>query len=290
MSTTTATLPDTLTLGAAALTVTDVDRSAGFYEDVIGLDTLERGEGRATMGSGGRPVLELVADPDATPPGREAGLYHVALLYPSREELAHVAQRLVASRTPVQGASDHHTHEAFYLPDPDGNGLELAADRPREQWPDLQDAYDLTKGAPQPLDVADLMRLVDGQPVVARAEPGVRVGHLHLHVGDVDQGLAFYRDVIGFDEIANMGTAAFVSAAGYHHHLGFNTWRGEGVPPAGEGRLGLREWTVLLPDADVTAVRERVAAAGIDTDDRPAGGFTVLDPWRNALAIEPGRR
>ena len=225
-----------------------MDRSAAFYEDVIGLDTLERGEGRATMGSGGRPVLELVADPDATPPGREAGLYHVALLYPSREELAHVAQRLMASRTPVQGASDHHTHEAFYLPDPDGNGLELAADRPREQWPDLQDAYDLTKGAPQPLDVADLMRLVDGQPVVARAEPGVRVGHLHLHVGDVDEGLAFYRDVIGFDEIANMGTAAFVSAGGYHHHLGFNTWRGEGVPPAGEGRLGLREWTVLLPD------------------------------------------
>ena len=149
-----------------------------------------------------------------------------------------MAQRMIQSRTAVQGASDHHTHEAFYLPDPDGNGLELAADRPRDQWPDLQDAYDLTKGAPQPLDVADLMSLVDGQPVVARAEPGVRVGHLHLHVGDVDEGLAFYRDVIGFDEIANMGTAAFVSAGGYHHHLGFNTWRGQGVPPGRRGPAG----------------------------------------------------
>jgi catechol 2,3-dioxygenase len=287
MSTTTATLPDTLTLGPTALTVRDVDRSAGFYENVIGLDTLERSDGRAVMGSGDRPVLELVAEPGASVPGREAGLYHVALLYPSREELAHVAQRLIESRTAVQGASDHHTHEAFYLPDPDGNGLELAADRPRDQWPDLQDAYDLTKGAPQPLDVADLMTLVDGRPVVARAEPGVRVGHLHLHVGDVDEGLAFYRDVIGFDEIANMGTAAFVSAGGYHHHLGFNTWRGQGVPPAGEGRLGMREWTVLLPADELPAVRERVTAAGYDAEDRDGGGFTVRDPWRNALAFEP---
>ena len=126
----------------------DLARSADFYENVIGLDTLERSDERAVMGSGGRPVLELVAEPGATPPGREAGLYHVALLYPSREELARVAQRMIQSRTAVQGASDHHTHEAFYLPDPDGNGLELAADRPRDQWPDLQDAYDLTKGAP----------------------------------------------------------------------------------------------------------------------------------------------
>ena len=131
------------------------------------------------------------------------------------------------------------------------------------------------------------MALVDGQPVVARAEPGVRVGHLHLHVGDVDEGLAFYRDVIGFDEIANMGTAAFVSAGGYHHHLGFNTWRGEGVPRAGEGRLGMREWTVLLPAADVAAVRGRVNAAGYAAEDRDGGGFTVRDPWRNALAFEP---
>ena len=287
MSTTTATLPDTLTLGPTALTVRDLGRSAGFYENVIGLDTLERSDERAVMGSGGRPVLELVAEPGATPPGREAGLYHVALLYPSREELARVAQRMIQSRTAVQGASDHHTHEAFYLPDPDGNGLELAADRPRDQWPDLQDAYDLTKGAPQPLDVADLMSLVAGQPVLARAEPGVRVGHLHLHVGDVDEGLAFYRDVIGFDEIANMGTAAFVSAGGYHHHLGFNTWRGQGVPPAGEGRLGMREWTVLLPADELPAVRERVSAAGYGAEDRDGGGFTVRDPWRNALAFEP---
>jgi catechol 2,3-dioxygenase len=287
MSTASATLPATLALGPAALTVTDLDRSVAFYEDVIGLDALERAEGRAVVGSGERPVMELVADPDATAPGREAGLYHVALLYPARDELARVAQRIAASGTPIQGASDHHTHEAFYLPDPDGNGLELAADRPREAWPDLQDAYDLTKGAPQPLDVAGLMTLVDGQPVVARAEPGVGVGHLHLHVGDVDAGLAFYRDVIGFDEIANMGTAAFVSAGGYHHHLGFNTWRGEDVPPAADGRLGLREWTVLLPAADVAAMRERAEAAGYETGDRPSGGFTVLDPWRNALAIEP---
>lgn len=287
MSTTTATLPDTLRLGPAHLTVTDLDRAVGFYEDVIGLDTLERGDGRAVLGSELGPALELVADPDATPPGREAGLYHVALLYPSRQELARVAQRLIGSRTPIQGASDHHTHEAFYLPDPDGNGLELAADRPRDRWPDLSEAYDVTSRPPQPLDVADLMTLVRDQPVVARAEPGVRVGHLHLHVGDIAEALAFYRDVIGFDEIADIGTAAFVSAAGYHHHLGFNTWRGQDVPPAGDGRLGLRHWTVLLPADEVATVRERVEAAGHATEDRDGGGFLVRDPWRNALVVAP---
>ncbi len=138
-----------------------------------------------------------------------------------------------------------------------------------------------------PLDVADLMSLVAGQPPVPRAEGAVRVGHLHLHVGDIDQALGFYRDVIGFDEIANMGTAAFVSAGGYHHHLGMNTWRGQGVPAVSEGRLGMRHWTVLLAAPEVAALRERVRASDVATDDRPGGGFTVLDPWRNALAVEP---
>ena len=199
-----------------------------------------------------------------------------------------MAQRLVASQTPIQGASDHLTHEAFYLPDPDGNGLELAADRERSQWPTAEVMYDMSSGGPQPLDVADLMRLVEGQPVAAKAEPGLRTGHLHLHVGDVNRALAFYRDIVGFDEMANLGSAAFVSAGGYHHHLGFNTWKGEGAGPVPDGLVGMRHWTATLPAADVAALRARLDAAGIEVANRGEGGFLVLDPWRNALLVEVG--
>ncbi|MGI8844971.1 MAG: VOC family protein [Thermoleophilaceae bacterium] len=285
MSTATATLPDTLRLGPTHLTVTDLDRSIDFYESVIGMHTQERDEQSATLGAPAEPVLVLEQEPGAGQPSRHCGLYHAALLFPSREELAPVAQRLVASQTPIQGASDHLTHEAFYLPDPDGNGLELAADRERSQWPSPEAMYDMSSG-PQPLDVADLMRLVEGQPVVAKAEPGLRTGHLHLHVGNVDEGLAFYRDIVGFDEMANLGSAAFVSAGGYHHHLGFNTWRGEGAGPVPDGVVGLAHWSVQLPAPDVEALRERLTATGVELEDRE-GGFLVLDPWRNALLVTP---
>ena len=276
-------LPDSLELGPTHLTVADLERSVDFYEEVIGLRTQSRDEISATLGTAAGPVLVLVSEPGAARPGaRQAGLYHVALLYPSRLELARAGQRLTATRTPTQGASDHLTHEAFYLPDPDGNGLELAADRPRDQWPERDHIY---ASGPQPLDMGDLMSLVEGQPPAARAQDGVRTGHLNLHVGDIDEGLAFYRDVIGFDEMANLGTAAFVSAGGYHHHLGFNTWRGKGVAAVPDGVLGLRHWTVLLEPRQIDAVRRRAQAAGVEVETREHGGFMVHDPWRNALVL-----
>src|SRR3954471_5795757 len=137
-------------LGAVELTVTDLDRSVPFYEQAIGLRTHRREEGRAALGAGAEDLLVLVEDPAARPAGRHAGLYHFALLHPSREELARAAARLARTRTPIQGASDHGTHEAIYLPDPDGNGIELAADRPREQWPTPQEEF--AGGGPRPLD------------------------------------------------------------------------------------------------------------------------------------------
>ena len=179
-------------------------------------------------------TVVLREDPQAQPAGRHAGLYHYALLYPSREELARAAVRLAATSTPIQGASDHRTHEAIYLPDADGNGIELAADRPREAWPqDLGYA-----GGPAPLDVEDLLGTIEGEAPVPQVGEGLRMGHLHLHVGDIDEGLRFYRDVLGFEVQANLGSAAFVSAGGYHHHLGFNIWNGHGAgpPPRAPGR------------------------------------------------------
>jgi catechol 2,3-dioxygenase len=274
-------LPAALRLGAVDLTVADADRAVAWYQRSLGLRVHAREDGCAELGDGGETVVVLHEDPQARPAGRHAGLYHYALLYPSREELARAALRLAATRTPIQGASDHRTHEAIYLPDADGNGIELAADRPREAWPkDLGYA-----GGPAALDLDGLLATVAGEEPAAHIGEGLRMGHLHLHVGDIDRGLAFYRDVLGFEEQANLGSAAFVSAGGYHHHLGFNVWQGRGVGPAPEHAAGLRHWTIELPSAgDVDAVRARVEAAGIAVTpvDR---GFEVRDPWQIAARI-----
>jgi catechol 2,3-dioxygenase len=270
-------VPDTvlagLRLGPVHLTVTDLDRSVGFYQDAIGLRQHRRDGEVAALGAGGEDLLVLHEAPFAKPAGRHAGLYHVALLHPSREELARALVRLAGTRTYIEGASDHGISEAIYLPDPDGNGLELAADRPREAWPEDWGAL-----RPQPLDMHELIGLVATEPPSLHADPGLTVGHLHLHVGDVEAGLAFYRDVLGFEVQALMPSAAFVSAGGYHHHLGFNVWRGPGVGPAPPGTVGLREWTVVLPEEELAEVLARIDAAGLWRD----GGLTA-DPWGNAV-------
>jgi len=281
-------LPATLRLGAVDLTVTDLDRSVAYYEAAIGLKVHRRDAGEAAMGVGGEDLLVLHEEPGARRAGRHAGLYHYALLFPSREELARVALRLAATGTPIQGASDHGTHEAIYLPDPDGNGIELAADRPRELWPrPLEYA-----GGPHPLDLDGLLSSVAGEEPPAEAAPGLTVGHVHLHVGDLERGLLFYRDVLGFELMTLMpGAAAFVSAGGYHHHLGFNVWRGVGVPPDPEDTVGLRHWTVVLEKREeVEAVAARVRAAGIAAEKREEG-FLVRDPWNIAvLFVASGAR
>jgi catechol 2,3-dioxygenase len=282
------TLPATLRLGAVALTVTDLDRSVAWYEAALGLH-LHRHDadgGVAALGAGEDDVLVLHEDAAATqPPRRSSGLYHYALLFPTREELARVALRLAATGTPIQGASDHGTHEAIYLPDPDGNGIELAADRPRERWPSPEEEF--SRGGPMPLDLDALLATVEGEepPAGSRVRPGLRVGHLHLHVGDLAQALAFYRDAIGFDVWAMMPTAAFVSAGGYHHHLGLNTWRGVGAAPQGPGVVGLRHWTIVLDAVDdVAEVRARLREAGRQAHD-VAGGFAVADPFGMTVQV-----
>jgi catechol 2,3-dioxygenase len=274
-------LPATMRLGAVDLTVADVDRAVDWYQRALGLRVHSRDAGAAELGDGAETVVVLHEDPQARRAGRHAGLYHYALRYPTREELARAAVRLATTRTPIQGASDHRTHEAIYLPDVDGNGIELAWDRDREEWPtDLGYAR-----GPAPLDFDSLLATVAGEQSTPHVGEGLRMGHLHLHVGDVDEGLGFYRDVLGFEEKANLGTAAFVSAGGYHHHLGFNVWNGRGVGAPPEHTVGLRHWTVQLPaDADVADVQARAEAAGHATE--PAdGGFLVRDPWQTAVVF-----
>jgi catechol 2,3-dioxygenase len=274
----TSTLPSSLRLGAVHLTVANLDRSVAWYQRALGVRVDGHDSSTAQLGDGIETVVVLHEDPQAQPAGRHAGLYHYALLYPSREELARAAIRLAATQTPIQGASDHGTHEAIYLPDLDGNGIELAWDREQALWPD-------TFTAPSALDLGALLEAVDGEHASSFVGEGLRMGHVHLHVGDIQRALAFYRDDLGFELKGDLGTAAFVSAGGYHHHVGLNVWNGTGVEGPPPHTVGLRQWTVQLPrDTDVAELRSRIEQAGHDVnaiDD----GFAVDDPWGTTIAV-----
>jgi catechol 2,3-dioxygenase len=268
-------------LGRVELTVTDLARSIAWYERSLGLRLHRREAGFAALGAGGDDVVVLFERPGARPAGRHSGLYHYCLLHPTRLELARAAKRLALTRTPVQGASDHGTHEAIYLSDPDGNGIELAADRPRDAWPDPP----IAGGGPHPLDVHGLLSLVAHEPEPpASVAAGLCVGHVHLHVGDLDANVRFYRDLVGFELGFAMPSAAFLSAGRYHHHVGLNTWRGEGAPAAPHDAVGLRRFTVLLRDeAELDALRSRARGAGEETTD----GLELRDPAGNAVLLRP---
>jgi catechol 2,3-dioxygenase len=278
-------LPDTLRLGPVHLSVSDVDRSIAFYERSLGLRLQRRDGDTAALGAGGEDLVVLVEQPGAQPGGRHAGLYHFALLFPTREALAHAVLRLADTRTRIQGASDHGVSEAIYLRDLDDNGIELYADRPRDAWPAPRAPGERLEMYTIALDMRSLLDSVAGETTQAHADPGLQMGHVHLHVADIDRGLRFYRDVLGFEVMVNLGSAAFVSAGGYHHHLGFNVWLGKDVSARPDGTAGLRQWVIVLERADeVAAVRDRVRAAGLPIEERD-GGFLVRDPWGTAVVV-----
>ncbi len=271
-----AVLPASLRLGAAHLTVADLDRSVAFYQDAIGLRQRSRDGDVAALGAGGEDLIVLHEEPGARPAGRHAGLYHLALLHPDREELARAVQRLAVTRTPIDGASDHGVSEAIYLPDPDGNGIELYADRDRDAWPPAGPGERVGMFT-RALDLHGLLATVADDEPVRHAGPLLRMGHMHLHVGDLAAARAFYADLLGFEVMVGMPSALFLAAGGYHHHLGVNTWRGPGVGPAPAGTVGLREWTLVLDAEPLAALRERIAAAGL--------GDVVEDPWGIRLRL-----
>lgn len=280
-----ASIPAEARLGPVELTVTDLERAIAFYAGGLGLLVDRRDPANATLGDGETMALALHADPQACPAGRHAGLYHVALLYPSRLALARVAAHLAAIGTSIRGASDHGTHEAIYLPDPDGNGVELAADRPPSEWPPLDEL--ITAGGPQPLDLTGLLRLVEAEEPRAPAAEGVRIGHVHLHVNDLDSATRFYRDVLGLDVTMRLPHAVFLSFGGYHHHVGINVWRGVGIPGVPPAAVGMRHFTISLPAPALAATRERLEGAGVELIEH-AGGVLAHDPAGNGLLIVPG--
>lgn len=270
-------------LGTVSLTIADLDRSLRFYQDILGMVVHGRDGNTATLGAGGADLLHLVESPDAPHGEKTTGLYHYALLLASRLELGHMLARIAETRTPVHGLVDHRMSEAIYLPDPDGNGIEINFDRPRETWQGhMEEMLRLGNGR---LDVDGLLALDAASGVAwTRLHPDTTVGHIHLHVRDVTEASRFYTGVLGFEQTMAMGrSAAFVSAGGYHHHVAFNVWSGATPPPP--GAIGLLHFTVLLPDRhEYTAVVGRLRAAGYVLEDTAAGVLTH-DPSQNGILL-----
>ena len=278
-------LPAATRLGQVRLQVADLDRSIAFYERVLGLRVIERSGAIAGLGAqaSDATLVALQERPGASPVRRRAhlGLFHYALLLPDRPSLGRLLRHLASIDAKV-GASDHLVSEALYLHDPDGLGIEVYADRPRAAW--QREGGELVM-ATQPLDIEGLIA-AGGTESWTGMPAGTVMGHLHLHVGSLDQAAAFYRDGLGLDPtVWSYPGALFLSAGGYHHHLGVNTWAGEDAAPAAEHDARLLEWEILLPDReDVALAATRLAAAG-HAVRRSGNGVRVNDPWGTTLVL-----
>jgi catechol 2,3-dioxygenase len=237
-------LPPGTQIANATLAVADLERSLHFYRDLAGLRELARDGASVSLGTEGAPILHLIEERDSAPPLRRAtGLYHTAFLYPDRAALARVIRHIASEEYPFTGASDHLVSEAFYLDDPDGLGVELYRDRPRNEWKWEGDTIQM---ASLPLDVDDVLASAD-RPFDGAAA-GTRVGHIHLKVSDIERAEAFYRDEAGFSLMTRFGpSATFLAADGYHHHIGANTWQSLGAQPAPPGHAGLRGFVIHTP-------------------------------------------
>jgi catechol 2,3-dioxygenase len=280
-------IPPQTTLGPVELTVADLDRSLAYYGSAVGLTARERSDGRAAVGTAERDLLVLVEEPGAAPADGYTGLYHFALLVPRRPDLARWLAHAARDRVELTGLSDHYVSEAIYLRDPDHHGIEIYADRPREVWEGEVGERMTTL----PLNVQSLMGELP-EPETAAFDglaAGTIMGHVHLRVAAIEDTVGFYRDVLGFGLMASLGPyAAFLSAGGYHHHLGANTWESAGASPAPAGSATLRHFTVDLPDdASLRGVIERLRSTGVPIDER-AEGSLVRDPSHNAVLLRTG--
>ena len=269
-------------IGSVALTVSDLARAERFYVDAIGFRVLGRADGRLTLSADGRTgLLELTEQPGARKTPRSTGLYHFAILLPSRPALAESLRHLIDEGHPPSGASDHGVSEALYLSDPDGNGIEIYRDRPRSDW--------VIEGGEVQMDTQPLRGLLDEpsrETPWQGLDPETVIGHIHLHVSDLEQANEFYTGVLGLEVTAHYGQQAlFVSAGGYHHHIGLNTWNGVGAPPPAPGSVGLRHFAVELPTAEALQLElGRLEAKGVPVESVD-GGFLVRDPSQNGILL-----
>jgi catechol 2,3-dioxygenase len=270
-----------LRIGAVHLRVRDLAGVSAYYQRIIGLTVLEQGADKATLGVGAVPLLVLQSDPAAQARNpRHAGLFHTAFLLPSRADLARWLAHMIRLGEPLHGASDHIVSEAIYLADPEGNGIEVYADRPLSHWRDASGEIHM---ATEALDGRGLLAAGEGDwngfPV------GGIVGHVHLQVGDTAVADGFYRDILGFDIASRYPGASFFGSGGYHHHLAGNIWNSRRAALRPEGTAGLDLVQIIVRDAAIRdAILGRADAAGLSVD--LSGAAPVLrDPWGSRIAL-----
>ncbi len=272
-------------LGYVHLTVRDLKPSLEFYQNVLGFKVHRQDGDTARLGANGADLLVLTENPSARYAHGTTGLYHFATLVPSRVELAQVLKSIIETETPVQGFADHLVSEAIYLADPDGNGIEIYRDRPRQEWRDARGNFRM---GTEPLDLKSVLGELEGHEKWTGLDPRTVLGHMHLQIANVRRDEAFYHEVLGFDVMMNLGSASFLSAGGYHHHIGMNTWNSAGAPPPPSDAVGLRYFTVQLPDHDeLSRVVDRVHDAGVSVEETETG-LLVRDPSHNALVLTTG--
>jgi catechol 2,3-dioxygenase len=283
-------LPDGARLGRVHLQVADLSRSLMFYEQVLGLRQVYHDGARAILAAQGQdaPLIELHERPGAraVPRRGSLGLYHFAILLPDRPSLGRLVRHL-GDIGMQAGAADHLVSESLYLQDPDNLGIEVYADRPRSTWRRIGRELMM---ATDPLDVPGLLREA-GNARWTEMPAGTTIGHVHLHVGDLEQAASFYSEALGFDRMVwHYPGALFLAAGGYHHHLGTNTWAGAGATAPSEQDARLLEWTIELPGAaDVAAVGENLTRAGYSTEtEAEKTELVARDPWRTQVRIVPG--
>ncbi len=268
-----------LGMGRVALVVHDIGKVGAWYEEAVGLHLLRRDGETALYGAGGTVLLELRRDPAARARSpREAGLFHTAFLLPDRASLGQWIADASARRTRVDGVADHLVSEAVYLTDPEGNGVEIYADRPRASWTrkgaEVQMASD-------PLDIPGILASAEGRGPWQGAPEGTVVGHVHLQVGALAQADAFWTGVMGLDLTARYPGASFYAADGYHHHIGANIWNSRSAAPREFPATGLAEVEIRL---DAARAAEIAARAGADT----GGRLVLADPWNTPIALVTG--
>lgn len=283
MTVTEYTLPAQTTLGSFGLRVRDLKISVAFYTRFLGFQLLEPvANGVARLGAGGHPILHLLETPDAPrPSASSAGLYHAAILLPTRADLARFVRHLI-ERNIEFGYADHLVSEAFYINDVEGNGLEIYRDRPRSEWKWQNGTVQMANAQ---IDFDSLFASIEGDPTWREMPAGTTLGHMHLKVGDIQLANDFYHKLMGFDIMATWTGALFMSAGGYHHHLGLNTWHSRGAGKTPNTVTGLNHFDVLLPsEEDRARLVERLAGAGVRTEQNGAY-ITAYDPWDNAIRI-----
>ena len=276
-------LPDETRIGALSLQVSDVERSVEFYEGLLGFDVLNRAADSVQLGVGSNVLIELRAGATAPLGGRRLGLYHFAILLPDRPSLGRCVAHLARAGIRL-GASDHLVSEALYLSDPDGLGIEIYRDRPREEWTARNGELAM---ATEPLDFESVLAAGEGGDWNGMPE-GTTIGHVHLHVGNIEEAKRFYHEALGLDlTVWGYPGALFLSAGGYHHHLGTNTWAGPHATPPGSEEPKLLYWELLLPTPEaVAAAADSIVGAGYSATPEEVGGSIAADPWGTAVALK----